>query len=127
MEAGTKQYFENVRKEIVNLRKFAKKSELKKLNFKKLNPEHTKLCIYGQMTGDCENYRSAELIWKCCNVRSSFSGLNERKTQRVKPRSAEKWYSFSYLEHCIYSFRNNNKGIIDYLKGKTDVLELSKN
>ncbi len=54
-----------VNEEALNLKKYATKEEIEKLDFTKLDPQDHRLCIYGQMTGHCANKRSIELQNKC--------------------------------------------------------------
>lgn len=52
--------------EIEGIRTHAAIVEKEKLNFRRIDPTNEKLCIYGQMTGDCSSERAYELIEKCC-------------------------------------------------------------
>lgn len=132
MKAGTKSYINNVIKEINNIKINATKEEIDKLNIETLTPSDGYQCIYGQMTGYCFNFRAVELIQLCCKTKTSFYGLLYNETQDVKPRQVKPRQvnkninSFSYLEHFISNYKENNKNIIDYIKEKTETLTLTK-
>lgn len=127
MKAGTKPYFNNVLKEINNIKINATKEEINNLNIETLKPSQMSYCIYGQMTGDCFNPRATELIQLCCKTKTSFIVLHSSETTLGKPRKLNKHHSsFSYLEHFISNYRKNNKNIIDYIKGEIETLTLTK-
>jgi hypothetical protein len=111
----------HVRAEIENIKLFATKTQIKKLNFDTLNPEHTEKCIYGQMTGDCESPKAHNLIDKCCTKLTVDIDRFVKSTRPVREFDV----NFSFLEAFIYNYTDNNKNIIDYLKGATDKLKLS--
>ena len=111
----------HVKAEIENIKLFATKKQISKLNFDTLDPQHTERCIYGQMTGCCESNRAYVLINKCC-TRATKDMDRFIKTSCIRERSV---YSYSFLEAFIYNYPDNNKHIIDYIKGKTDKLRLS--
>ena len=51
--------------EAKNLKKFATLEELAKLNIENFNPQASRNCIYGQMTGICYSSRATTLIKTC--------------------------------------------------------------
>lgn len=70
----TKKLRKQVIKEALNLRKYATKEEISKLNINTLNTMESDLCIYGQMTGDCFSERAIELLNKCAKPISNMCG-----------------------------------------------------
>jgi hypothetical protein len=125
MKIGTKQYFNNVKKEIINLRNHATKEELNRLDFNELDGLNGTKCIYGQMAKHCHTDRALELIKKCCKTKTSFESLSDDETQSVIPRS-ESEFSFSYLEHFICNYLDHNEMVIKYLKGESDELNFEQ-
>ena len=61
-----KQFLADVMHEINMLKLHTTKTEKNKLDFNTFDPEKPTRCIYGQITGDCRNRRSKELIDICC-------------------------------------------------------------
>lgn len=111
---------EDVKKEAEALRVHATKEELGRLDIKYLDGNDIKLCIYGQMTGDCDSSRASYLIQKCapCYFESESEELNIILNQNF----AE--FRWSPLEHYIRISKARNANLIAYLKGETDTLEL---
>jgi len=56
-----------VLEEAKNLRKYAKKEEINRLEFRVLYSESRTGCVYGQMTGDCFSERAQFLIENSCS------------------------------------------------------------
>jgi hypothetical protein len=111
--------------EIENIKLYATKEQLKKLNFQRLNPENSALCIYGQMTGYCEGKNGLKLINQCCSKLTEL-GLDLaplRKGVRRNNLHVEN-EAYSFLEAFIIRYPKNNQRIIDYLKGKKEKLEI---
>ena len=119
-----------VGQEAKNLKKYATKEEINKLNFGVLNPEHVMFCIYGLMTGHCFSERACNLINKCapriykqhCNEELYECELNGAPALG-RSRNA----NFSPIE-CFISYpknetNGNNKILINYLKGKRKTLK----
>lgn len=125
MESGTKGYFDRVLNEINLLKQNATKEELSQLNFETLNPDNGRLCIYGQITGDCFSNRAFELIQTCCKTTISFPYLSKTTTHKRRPRQ-DRYDDFSFLEHCIAMYPMNNLAIIQYLKGERTEINLFK-
>lgn len=125
--------------EATALKSTADQYELERLDFRVLDPtEHTS-CIYGQMTGSCFNKRAEELIATCATklvvgeIGSEVSDIDdcvsiENDKDCRRSRDTGDVY-FSPIEMFIAQnqtsldcFIENNKILIDYLKGKTDTL-----
>ena len=135
-------------KEIVALRKHATKEELEKLSLTLLDPDNKYNCIYGQITGDCTSERASELIMKSCKryftgrkfpMNRTFSycledneainAVNGTEIPYVKTvedmrKDRIMLTHFSSIETYILLKNANLKGVIEYLRGETDTLEL---
>jgi len=135
------QFLADVRTEVESLKQNATPEEVARLNIEDFNPMNMSKCIYGQMTGSCENKRAKELMDKAC-VRvtrddsrkfenKSFDEvagkINGEYTQQTwKPRG---WHDRDYdylsmVEAYIFLKGSSPKNIMDYLKGEVDTLEL---
>lgn len=116
--------------EATNLREYATKKELNKLNLKNLYPSCTDTCIYGQMTGDCYSARAHKLISMCTskiykgNLRY-FKLNGNPKTETLSERLylVNEYYSpiEIFIANCL---SEDKKSIINFLKGKTKTLKL---
>jgi hypothetical protein len=140
------QFLKDVRAEACAIRKHAMPGEIARLSFNNLDPEDQKLCIYGQMTGNCFSQRAAEIIFACCP-----RYFNSENFRRFTPRTSDyaikaangskidgvndsfglyidrdKWSSFHFsaVEMYIMMDGAKNAELIAYLKGETDTLEL---
>ena len=122
-----------VEKEARLLKENATVEELSKLNFDTLDADHRGHCIYGQMTGNCDSYRSLELMKDTCidrvMKRGSF-GINGSLTSDlyVKKGLLDEYYRefFSPIEIWITTDFNFGEGspkrvkkLIDYLQDTT--------
>jgi len=125
---------ELVVKEALSIKFTAKPFELEKLNFKGLNPDKANCCIYGQLTGNCFNFRACDLIYDCA-PRVYKPKTDENRLGNVYLNGAPEKISileerlyWSPIEVFIFKKRNringNNKRLINYLKGKTNNLKL---
>lgn len=119
-----------VREEAANLKKFATRKELDKLDFERLIPNNEKKCIYGQMTGNCKGIKAFNLINNCCK-KKVFTDCNEiLSTRNIKLFKGVNWQDricnfYSPIEVFILQGENkftNNKNLISYLKGEADTL-----
>lgn len=124
MKVGTKPYFNNVLKELINIKKYATKEELDNLNFNTLNTNNEHHCIYGQMAESCHSYRGKALIRLCCKTKTSFESIYGNYTIDFPPRFNDRFY-ISYLENCIVKFSHNNNNIIKFLKSEIDTITLT--
>jgi len=121
---GSKDYLYLVKKEIRYLKKNASRKELLRLNFKKLNPLLSRSCIYGQMTDSCYSDRARELI-QGLNATNSFVSIKRGESYIVpKPPRMEKWENFTFLEHFILNYRENNENILKYLRDEEKYLKI---
>lgn len=125
---------DDVRKEAENLRKYATKEELEKLDFDKLDSSDRTRCIYGQMTGNCFSQRSAELINNCAithfeelpdAVEEMIGYVIEKELFFLQKRT-DPWVptSYSAIEAYICLPEAKNANLISYLRGETETLEL---
>lgn len=122
-----------VKTEAANLLKEATKEELEKLNLETFSSSHHRLCIYGQMTGDCFSERAELLISKCAP--KIYVGEESDNDSKLSPMP-ESGFShanmdisrFSPIEVFIMDAENNLNGniarLIEYLKGVTTKLIL---
>lgn len=119
-----------VKDEARKLKKNAKKGELRKLSFRKLEPTSAIGCIYGQATGSCFSTRATELIEAGCkrvyNRADGLYGVNAAELNG-SPKKADRNNYWSPIEVFIAKAGNrlngNNKVLIDFLKGKTKTLK----
>lgn len=137
------QFLEDVKKEARALRENATKEEIGLLDREEFDPSDLNNCIYGQMTGDCQSERAAELIHLCCPryfennqniVYESIEGpLSETNVEKIAgiDSAAELrdcrtgWLTYlSAVEAYIMTPEANTEGLISYLKGESDTLEL---
>lgn len=123
-----------VKTEADNIKLHATQEELNSLDFDTLSPSKTTNCIYGQMTGDCYSWRANELIIQSAErvYNSQGDGIDEGDVEHLNGEpelvgSRGGWYH-SPIELFVfinrYLGRKYNERLIDYLKGKTDKLEI---
>lgn len=124
-----------VREEAKNLKKLATKKERSNLSIDSLNPDHSKGCIYGQMTGECVSKRANKLIKECATrvfkahrgVRYDITNLNGAP-QYLRENSMQEVSYWSPIEIFISQSNNqmngNNKRLIAYLKDEAKRLIL---
>lgn len=111
-------------KEATKLRQHALPSERAQLDYFKLSPQNTLLCIYGQMTGNCFSRRSSVLL-ELCAVPYSSNLKQSRKPYFVsfsKFRYARDTYSA--IEFYIAQPKAKNKKLIEFIRGEIDDLQL---
>jgi hypothetical protein len=149
-----KQFLLDVRHEVEMLKQHTTEFERSKLDrFRGLDPTDPYRCIYGQLAGVCFNFRARELMNLCCTrvfdcskgkpeddftggvkqlknrtfteVRRLINGEYKKQTWEkpsgVQPRA---YRYLSSLEGYICLKGANNEGIVDYIRGFTDTLEL---
>jgi hypothetical protein len=131
---------EDVRKEAEALRVHATKEERGELDFNTIDPNDSRMCIYGQMTGDCFSERAAILINKC-TIRYFKDGMFEEVSEHgvdglsnvvkgkkvrgfVKQRASLTIVHYSAIEAYILLPEANNASLISYLRGETETLTL---
>lgn len=134
-------FLQDVAYEVKSLREVATKDELKKLNTFYFNPNNIEKCIYGLMTGTCMSHRAAELMEECVKsffVNISVGDIESIGEQLIYPNEYRKnttWILnarehgpnvLTALEHFLMfpEAEPSIKNVIDYLNGKTDILEL---
>ena len=138
-----KQFLDEVKQEIENIKFYATDKEKQKLDFDTFDPDKTNFCVYGQLTGHCEYTKAIKLIRKCCkryfhfkenyffaddvftfkNIKESVNG--DKMPDDFKNNKRNYRYH-SLLEGFIKLKNANNKNIISYIKGKTTKLFLEK-
>ena len=114
-------------KEATNLKKYASKEELNKLDFNSLNSGRVDLCVYGQMTGHCWTKRATDLMKTCCErVYHTDQGSVRDCSVNGSPEDLERNKFWSPIEVFIDQYRNqkngNNEQLIKFLKGEIKVL-----
>ena len=113
---------ELVKQEAENLKKYALKKELKRLDFSNLYPQSYRACIYGQMTGDCYSKRAAELLNKCAQP---YSGKVQKYLSPENKKFKDGFIrNFSPIEFYIAQDGAESEALINFLKGKSETLEL---
>lgn len=116
-----------VTQEAILLRHNATQAERDHLNFNEVNPWFSDECIYGQMTGSCQNKRAAELLESCAYPYSvtiaRYSEPLGHETFAVRPERIG-IPVFSAIEYYIVQRGAKLGELIDFLKCKTDKLEL---
>ena len=114
---------ELVREEAAKLREFATVEERGRLDFSKLDPGDSELCIYGQMdSSGCFGIRAIELLNLCAKPYSRRLYALYAVDEQVFERSIRR--HFSPIEFYIAQSYAKNAELISYLKGETDILEL---
>lgn len=143
MEYTVEQFFEDVRTEAQALRENATSEEVDLLNRSEFDPEDFNQCIYGQMTGSCQSKRASELIHLCCpryfknetyveyeSIEDAMVDVNGEKIEgvdspdKLKAHREDWLVHLSSLETYIMTPEANIGGLISYLKGEIDTLEL---
>jgi hypothetical protein len=124
----TEELKELVKIEAENLLLHATPSELQRLDITTLQPEFEKHCVYGQMTGECFNERSLELIVKCCKkgYRDLYldGNLMDIDAGEIKDPFDRYDHFFSPIEYYICREGAKNANLIAYLKGEINTLNL---
>lgn len=135
------EFLKDVVHEIEMLKLHATEEEKSRLDFDMFDPESVYRCIYGQLTGNCENKRAHTLMDKACkrvwNVQSALGtdillGKNFKEVNNFinGEYDEQMWgYSRSFthlsaLEGYIALKGAKNKQIIQYIKGEIDTLKL---
>ena len=132
----TKDLIKLVTSEAKALKAKSTQDERNRLDFDTFNPETRNGCIFGQMTGDCNSDRANALILKCAkrvynSPDTPTINAIEESVLNGPPRKIDYGYRiysyFSPIEKFIGqripSQKENNKILIDYLKGETDTLK----
>jgi hypothetical protein len=125
---------EDVRKEAEALKIHATKEEMGRLDIKKLNPANHAFCVYGMATGSCVNERAAYLVDKCAvryfeefadDSEYLYELVKEKPEDNAQMRASEcEFYLYSAIEIYIALPEANNAGLIAFLRGETENLEL---
>lgn len=120
------------------LKSKATKRELQRLDFDKLDPVSTMFCIYGQMTGDCNDTRANSLVYDCAKRVYDSRGIHRNALVDSKLNGAPKKeiigyriYSYfspieKFIAQKLQNQKQNNKILIEYLKGEREMLEFVK-
>lgn len=128
------EFLADVRHEVETIKKLATTSETSRLDLSKFQHSRRDNCIYGQMTGDCRSKRACQLITKACvrlaiprlikNSRNSFEEIQDAIDKPLTGEMEGRLNYFSMLETYLYLNDSKPENIINYLKGKTETLEL---
>ncbi len=101
-----------------------------KLDFKGLNPQNSRYCIYGQMTGDCYGARATELVEKCASkvFQDMPNGFDEITNYKVVAKKRGRFNYWSPIEAFIFKSENrgrgnNNETLVKFLKGEIKTLK----
>lgn len=128
---------ELVIEEATNLKKYATKEELSRLDYDNLDGDSKSRCIYGQMTGDCSSYRANELIIKCAQKVYNTTDTDDRIVKSVlngKPYKIDKVnerldFYISPIEKFLYKYKRGYKEstkikkLVNFLQDKTQELK----
>ena len=106
---------ELVIEEATNLKKYATKEELDKLDYATLKEDDIFHCVYGQMTGMCYGYRATQLIDKCINFK--YQHLHKNNEPIISKRDINNGY-YSPIERFLIAYKGSEKikKLIDFLK-----------
>lgn len=117
--------------EATKLKNNISEEEKQKLSFQMLNHKSRVDCIYGQLTGNCDNDRARELMDKCCTrvYSTGDEWFVEVETCKINgnltPKMRRELF-FSPIEVFISQKRNqkngNNELLVNYIKGEIDEL-----
>lgn len=138
------QFLKDVMHEINALKQNATQKEISNLNFDEFNPRTPSDCIYGQLSGDCSSQRAKSLMDVSCirvmdldcegvdgilhkeieDEEFNINGEYEAQTWNSDSWNGRSYRYLSALEGYICTKNANNKGIIQYLKGEIQTLEL---
>lgn len=122
--------FPLVIKEATNLRKELKKKEKENLNFEDLDPNSARSCIYGQISGHCNNARAVRLIRSCCkkvytpNYKSQCNLKNAIPNGSPERKKREDFWSPIEVFIIQRGQKRNTKKLISYIKGEINELTL---
>lgn len=120
-----------VKQEAINLKKYATKEEIARLNFKDFQYQNAYGCIYGLMTGTCLSDRANDLIIKCCkkvyaptqNCQSMF-----RYDELIKPHKVHWGRTLRFaspIEKWLFLVEGDlHKRLIQFIKGEIEELKL---
>lgn len=119
-----------VKKEAKKLKENATEKELSNLDFSNLRPSSSSSCIYGQLSGDCFNTRTSDLIHSCAEriYSSTGDGLYKVKLNGKPEKKRTAYKHYSPIEVFIFQSRNrengNNELLVKYLKGESKTLKI---
>lgn len=135
------QFLKDVMHEINALKQNATQKEINRLNFDRFYHANPHQCIYGLMCKGCYTLRAKKLMDASCirvmdlkygvsqiegeSISSKEFKINGKNTGQGWDSMGDRNYShLSALEGYICTKNANNKGIIQYLKGEIQTLEL---
>ena len=114
-----------VKSELDNIKEQATKEEIGKLDFRTFNHTNRYLCIYGQMTGNCQSIRASDLYDKtymrigCNSIDLQYVPFKKQDLTLNQVNGGR----FTPLEKYLYMVREPmHKKLIEYLKG--DIQEI---
>lgn len=129
MDNDLKILFSLVKEEADNLKKFATRKELDRIDFYSINAGSRTKCIYGQMTGNCISDRAEELIFKCAT--NTYEGHDEAINVDIKdseligpPTESNRFICnfkfFTPIEKFLYvADFSQIKKLVSYLKNES--------
>jgi len=134
------QFLADVMHEINMLKQHATQEEISRLDISTFDHTRVVECIYGQMTHSCMSSRAKELMdLACvrvldvkvgvdsidgCDIESSEFNINGEYSGQTWASIGRNFSYLSALEGYICTKNANIEGIIQYLKGEIDTLEL---
>lgn len=108
-----------VQKELDTIKTNATQEEIDSLNLKEFNHTLPDLCIYGQMTGNCDSDRAKELYPK------TFDYVADNEYTPFSKQTFKKGNEYTPLEKYLYMVHEpKHKEIIMYLKGQINTIKL---
>lgn len=134
-----KQFLVDVMHEIEMLKTHATEKEKVRLGYTAINPARTDHCVYGQLTGDCQNKRAKKLMDLSCtrvfsqniipvcreiNFSDVKSKINGEYTGQDWGTAGRNLVYISALEGYISLKDAKNAEIIAYIKGEREALSL---
>lgn len=115
-----------VKQELDNIKKLATKEEIDNLDTRTFKHTNSYLCIYGQMTGNCQSTRARDLYKKSyINVGYDSIDLTYIPFKNQDLTLTKVNGNFTPLEKYLYMVKESmHKKIIAYLKGDIEEIIL---
>lgn len=112
-----------LKEELDNLKLFATKEELAKLaKAEFINPQNRSKCIYGIMTGTCENERASELVNKCSSMRVYGTSAMRNELKFSEKERDSDMLLFSPIEIFLFiATKNDIRNVVSFLVNNTEL------